>query len=274
MSPNQESEVSESDERSLADAQAAANAQAQIELHKKLAPRYQLRYAFEFSRLFEHDWHAEILSHIPSGPGLVMDLGCGTGLFLADIIESGEAGVGVDISHAMLSVGRSALPDAMLLTGDAEHLPVDSGSFKAVVCKGSLHHARNHVAFISNSAKILDERGLLVMSEPCNDNPMIRFARWMLYRNSEHFDEGDQGFCRRDLVALYEEGGFEVTKVKKYGFLAYALCGFPDHIGIMRYVPGSKQLTKLFIAIDRVICAIPGLSLLAFQLIVVGKPKR
>ncbi len=274
MSPNPSTADSPSEERSSTESASAANAAAQIELHKKLAPRYQLRYAFEFSRMFEHDWHNEILSHVPSGPGLVMDLGCGTGLFLADILAAGEAGVGVDISHAMLSVGRSALPDAMLLAGDAEHLPVSSGSFKAVVCKGSLHHVRNHEAFIENSAKILADHGLLVMSEPCNDNPLIRFARWMLYRNSEHFDEGDQGFCRRDLVALYESCGFEVTKVKKYGILAYALCGFPDHIGIMRYVPGNKLFTKLFIGIDRVVCAIPGLSMLAFQLIVVGKPKR
>ena len=61
--------------------------------------------------------------------------------------------------------------------------------------------------------------------------------------------------------------------MKKYGFLAYALCGFPDHLGIMKYVPGSSLLAKLFIRIDRVVCAIPGLSLLAFQLVVVGKPR-
>lgn len=253
---------------------AAANAQAQIELHKKLAPRYRLRYAFEFSRLFEHDWHSEILSHVPPGDGPVMDLGCGTGLFLADILGAGERGVGVDISHDMLAVGREALPHAQLVTGDAEHLPVVSGSFKAVVCKGSLHHARDHEAFIANCAQILDDRGVLVMSEPCNDNPLIRFARWVLYRNSEHFDEGDQGFRRRDLVRLYETSGFRVTKVKKYGVLAYALCGFPDHIGIMRWVPASTWFTKLFIRIDRVLCAIPGLSMLAFQLIVVGAPRR
>ena len=36
-----------------------SNAKAQIELHKELAPRYAYRYSFEFSRLFQQDWHAE-----------------------------------------------------------------------------------------------------------------------------------------------------------------------------------------------------------------------
>ena len=186
-----------------------SHAQAQIELHKKLAPRYELRYAFEFSRLFEEDWHAEILSHVPAGSGKVMDLGCGTGLFLQDILRQEEGAVGIDISYEMLSVGRRAMPEAPLVTADAEHLPVRPGAFKAVVCKGSLHHARNHVGFVENCARSLAPGGVLVMSEPCNDNPLIRFARWLLYRNSEHFDEGDQGFKQRDLIALYERGGFE-----------------------------------------------------------------
>jgi len=250
-----------------------SNARAQIELHEKLAPRYALRYSFEFSRIFERDWHTEILSHLPEGPGLVMDLGCGTGLLLADIEELHGPAVGVDISHAMQSVGREAMPDARFVTGDAEHLPVRPASCKGVVCKGSLHHARNHRAFIENCATALVPGGVLVMSEPCNDNPLIRFARWVLYRKSEHFDEGDQGFRRRDLVRLYEEGGFDVVRVEKYGFLAYALAGFPDHLGILRHVPFSSWLTRLFIRIDRVVCALPLLSLLAFQLVVVGVPR-
>ena len=44
-----------------------SNAQAQIELHRALAPRYAYRYSFEFSRLFQQDWHAEMISHVPPG---------------------------------------------------------------------------------------------------------------------------------------------------------------------------------------------------------------
>ena len=43
---------------------APTNQEAQIELHKKLAPRYAYRYGFEYSRLFQQDWHAEMISHV------------------------------------------------------------------------------------------------------------------------------------------------------------------------------------------------------------------
>jgi SAM-dependent methyltransferase len=61
------------------------NAEAQIELHKALAPRYAYRYSFDFSRLFQEDWHAEMISHVPQGAASILDLGCGTGFFLAEL---------------------------------------------------------------------------------------------------------------------------------------------------------------------------------------------
>jgi len=251
---------------------ARSNAQAQIELHRELAPRYAYRYSFEFSRLFQEDWHAELISHVPQGAARILDLGCGTGFFLAELEERHPGAVGLDISHDMLKVSDRYVPGARLVTGDAERLPFRRASFDTVFCKGSLHHTRDHVGFLANCREVLRPGGRLVMSEPCNDNPLIRWARALLYRKSPHFDEGDEGFTKKGILRLCEEAGFRVTKVKKYGVLAYVFAGFPDHLGILRYVPGNALLTRLFIAIDRVLCAIPGVSLLGFHVVVVGEP--
>ena len=62
---------------------AKSNAEAQIELHRALAPRYAYRYSFEFSRLFQQDWHAEMISHVQDDASRILDLGCGTGFFLS-----------------------------------------------------------------------------------------------------------------------------------------------------------------------------------------------
>ena len=253
---------------------APTNQEAQIELHKKLAPRYAYRYGFEYSRLFQQDWHAEMISHVPPGAKRILDLGCGTGFFLAELEEKHPGSVGLDISHEMLKVSDQYVPGVRLVTGDAEKLPFEKACFDTVFCKGSLHHTRDHVGFLRNCQEVLDEQGVLVMSEPCNDNPIIRLARAVLYKKSEHFDVGDQGFTKKGIVELCEQAGFEVTKVKKYGFLAYTFAGFPDHLGFLRYVPGSAWITRAFIGLDRLICATPGLSLLGFHIVVVGKPRR
>ncbi|MCZ6599054.1 MAG: lysylphosphatidylglycerol synthase domain-containing protein [Planctomycetota bacterium] len=247
--------------------------EAQIDLHRKLAPRYALRYGFEFSRLFQQDWHSEMISHVPRDAKEVLDIGCGTGFFLAELEEKHPGSVGLDISHDMLKVSERYVPGVKLVTGDAEKMPFRRGIFDAVFCKGSLHHTRDHVGFLRNCNELLRPDGVLIMSEPCNDNPLIRIARKILYRRSQHFDEGDQGFTRQGILGLCEKAGFEVTKVKKYGVLAYVFAGFPDHLGVLRYVPGNALLTRFFIHLDRLLCAIPGLSILGFHIVVVGRPR-
>lgn len=252
----------------------ADNAQAQIELHRALAPRYAYRYSFPFSRLFQQDWHAEMISHVEAGSTRILDLGCGTGFFLAELEEKHPGSIGLDISHEMLRVSEEYVPGARLVTADAEKLPFHPSVFDVVFCKGSLHHTRDHVGFLSNCREVLRDGGRLIMSEPCNDNPIIRLARAILYRKSQHFDVGDQGFTKKGIVALCEQADFEIEKVKRYGVFAYVFAGFPDHLGILRFLPGNYWITKMFLGLDRVICAIPGLSLLGFHVIVVARPKR
>lgn len=249
----------------------AANRQSQIDLHRDLAPRYAYRYGFEFSRLFQEDWHGEMISHVPNGARLLLDIGCGTGFFLAELAEHHPGAVGLDISHDMLKVSDQYVPHARLVTGDAERLPFVDGGFDVVFCKGSLHHTRDHVAFLAECGRMLGPTGVLIMSEPCNDNPLIRLARRILYKKSKHFDEGDEGFTRRGIVSLTERAGFEVTLVKKYGVFAYVFAGFPDHLGVLRFVPGNAWITRFLIGFDRVLCAIPGLSILGFHIVVVGR---
>jgi ubiquinone/menaquinone biosynthesis C-methylase UbiE len=247
--------------------------QAQIELHKRLAPRYAYRYGLPFSRLFQEDWHAEMIRHVKEGAAHVLDLGCGTGFFLADLDRRHPGALGLDISYEMLQVSEQYVPGARLVVADAQKLPFRERRFDAVFCKGSLHHTRDHVGFLAGCARVLGQGGVLVMSEPCNDNPLIRWARAILYRKSPHFDEGDEGFTRRGIVRLCEEAGFAVERAYKYGVLAYVFAGFPDHLGVLKYVPGNVALTRAFLAIDRFLCALPGLSLLGFHVIVVARPR-
>ncbi|MEZ6014623.1 MAG: methyltransferase domain-containing protein [Planctomycetota bacterium] len=256
-----------------ADAQNRANARAQIELHKKLAPRYAYRYSFEFSRLFQQDWHAELIGRAPKDARHVLDIGCGTGFFLAELHAQHPGAVGLDISFEMLKVSEQYVPGARLVTADAERMPFRGGMFDAVFCKGSLHHTRDHVGFLRNCLEMCSEKGRLVMSEPCNDNPFIRFARWALYKKSPHFDEGDQGFTKKKIVSLCEEAGFEVERVERYGVLAYVFAGFPDHLGVLQFVPGNALLTRFFLKLDRLICKTPVLGLLGFHVIVVARPR-
>jgi SAM-dependent methyltransferase len=57
---------------------------------------------FAFNSLFEHD--EQVLAEFLQPPGLVADLGCGTGRALLPLVKAGHRGLAVDLSQHMLRV--------------------------------------------------------------------------------------------------------------------------------------------------------------------------
>ena len=246
----------------------ASNAQAQIELHRALAPRYAYRYSLDFSRMFQEDWHREMMSFMPADARRVLDLGCGTGFFLAELERERPGAVGLDISHDMLRVSEEYVPGARVVTADAETLPFKDGSFDTIFCKGCLHHTRDHVGFLSKCRRALSDGGVMILSEPCNDNFLIRWARTTLYYFSPYFDLGDKGFKKEQLRELCEQAGLEVAESRRYGVLAYLFGGFPDHLGVLRRVPGNTRIMKWMLDFDRWVVNTRFLRIFAFQVVV------
>ncbi|MBI3817990.1 MAG: class I SAM-dependent methyltransferase [Planctomycetes bacterium] len=253
---------------------APSHQQIQIELHRKLAPQYAIRYGFPFSKLFQEEWHTQMFAEMPPDTGAALDIGCGTGFFLADVRKHSKRAVGLDISYDMLQLAQKELPDTYTTQGDAENLPFTNASFDVVFCKGSLHHTRDHDSFLKGCFRVLRSGGVLIISEPCNDNPIIRFARFVLYRVSSRFHPDDEGFRENQLVEMVKNAGFEVARSRKFGVLAYTFAGFPDHLGILKYIPGNVFITKGMIKFDRMLCAIPVLRAFGFHVICTARRPR
>lgn len=63
----------------------------------------------------------------------VLDVGCGTGLFLREISTQASFVVGVDFSFNMLKEAKKRFEGAGLVSADADNLPFLDGSFDLVV---------------------------------------------------------------------------------------------------------------------------------------------
>ncbi|NNM34970.1 MAG: class I SAM-dependent methyltransferase [Gemmatimonadetes bacterium] len=62
----------------------------------------------------------------------VLDLACGGGRHLAELVGHGFRSTGLDLSLPLLGAAREAAPEAFLVRGDMRILPFDSGAFDVV----------------------------------------------------------------------------------------------------------------------------------------------
>jgi SAM-dependent methyltransferase len=69
----------------------------------------------------------------------VLDIGCGAGqTLIASDLPAGTLGVGIDIDHDSLTLGRELAPGLHFLRGRGERLPFRPSSFDLVICRVAL----------------------------------------------------------------------------------------------------------------------------------------
>ena len=132
----------------------------------RLAPRWdELR-----SRHASEDAvEAAILDAIgPGRIGSLLDLGTGTGRMLQLLAPRAERAVGLDASHAMLSVARANLARAglgriELRQGDIGAPPLTRGGYDLIMMHQVLHYLDDPARALSQAARLLAPGGRLVV---------------------------------------------------------------------------------------------------------------
>lgn len=113
-----------------------------------------------------------------------MELGCGTGFFLLNLMQSGVAKKGsvTDLSPGMVKVAlRNAENLGLNVDGrvaDAERIPYDDNTFDLVVGHAVLHHIPDVEQALSEVLRVLKPGGRFVFAgEPSTIGDF--YARWM-----------------------------------------------------------------------------------------------
>lgn len=98
----------------------------------------------------------------PLTPQRVLEVGCGTGLFLERFFQEGHILTGIDPSPPMLEVARSRLaPRVALLQGFAEDLPFDDNEFDTVALIATLEYVNNPVKALREAFRVARQHVLL-----------------------------------------------------------------------------------------------------------------
>jgi SAM-dependent methyltransferase len=100
-----------------------------------------------------------------AGTEVVADIGCGNGLYLAELARRGHAGhlIGADMSPGMLRAARQRIPRARLLLADAAALPLRDASADLTLAMHMLYHVPEPELALAELRRVTRPGGRLVV---------------------------------------------------------------------------------------------------------------
>lgn len=116
--------------------------------------RRQIIYGKPFLRQIYAEWYQLLLDQVPSGEGIVLELGSGGG-FLKHL----RPGV---VTSDVIEI------DSLDIVFSAEHFPLRNNTVKAVLMTNVFHHVKNPRLFLSEVSRCVRTGGCVAMVEPWN----------------------------------------------------------------------------------------------------------
>jgi ubiquinone/menaquinone biosynthesis C-methylase UbiE len=132
----------------------------------------------------------------------VVDLGCGPATVLCRLAQRRPnlSLAGVDIDPAMLSIARRRLPQARLLEGSIDAVPIDDQSADLVFSSMVLHHLNHQLkeAAFREAKRVLKPAGTFLL---CDFSvPVNKRGRWL----ARSFGKMEHGVARQAAGELLE----------------------------------------------------------------------
>jgi ubiquinone/menaquinone biosynthesis C-methylase UbiE len=165
--------------------------------YDRIAPTYDRRFTAGDDRSGTVEALRNVLHDliVPKGRApQILEVGCGTGKWLADIAEMPHMETpyvfGLDLSMGMLRQAYRRETPLGLTCGRAEQLPFPAATFDLVYCVNAIHHLDRPRAFIGEACRLLRTGGRLAV---IGMDPHGRRERWYVYRYFKGVYETDLG---------------------------------------------------------------------------------
>lgn len=176
----------------------------------------------------------QVLEHLILDGKVILDIGCGNGLYTIGFSELGQNTIGIDISEKAL---MQAQINKLQLNGSsefiiacAENLPFSNSCFDIVIAIETLEHVNNQEMALREAGRTLKKDGHIVAYVPNRRYPLethgVRLgekAKYVLHREVPFFSwaprfirkrfETARIYSKREIVGIVEKEGFTVLVV-------------------------------------------------------------
>lgn len=175
----------------------------------------------------------------------VLDVGCGTGVFMAPILSWGCAGLyGVDGPTTVASRAIARGYRDVRVVGDlnTDRLPFDDQRFDFVVCKDVFEHLLAPEFALDEIRRVLRDRGVLLLHVP-NHFPLYARLKFVLTNDIDtcRFFPGSSRWSFPH-VRFFEHKDFTAT-VDRHGF--QLMSDFSWNFPVVPFFDGSKVFRPL-----------------------------
>jgi ubiquinone/menaquinone biosynthesis C-methylase UbiE len=196
--------------------------------YDSVARVYDLRYDTSSGKVYHRHISRHMLDCLPRG-GLLLDLGCGTGLFMRRYAELGGTAVGLDISRGMVEAAREQAGWFEYLVGTAEVLPFRDRTFDAVSCVLAFSYLENPGWMLGEAFRVLRPGGCLAVGTL--SRTVITSLVPAIYRIGEKMeigrigvgDFGERYYTEEEMSRIFAEAGFVDVKTKRCSFAHHSL---------------------------------------------------
>ena len=191
--------------------------------YDNIADTYDTHYDHHRGRNYHTHISNYLINGLPKG-GDLLDIGCGTGLFVSKYIEHGGRGTGLDISEKMVAKARKRCPQCEFTVGVGEKLPFRDESFDAISSLLVFSYVKDPEAMLSETFRVLRPGGSIAL---CTlGKKLLTAGIPALYQLGEKIkvkhvvmkDFGEYYYNEKEMDKLFKGAGYSDVSVKWCSF--------------------------------------------------------
>lgn len=168
-----------------------------------------------------------VLSQIGTG-GDLLDIGCGTGLFIRRFLKTGGNVTGIDISTGMIRRAAPLFPKVNFVVGNAEFLPFEENTFRSISSLLAFSYLTRPERTMADCLRILRPGGRLAVctlgknvftsSLPAlfTIGEKMKIRRVGVGKFTEHY------YSAQEMYTLLEQAGFVDISIFKCSFAHFS----------------------------------------------------
>ena len=191
--------------------------------YDEIAGVYDLHYDLPRGRTYHTRISRHVMEALPQG-GSLLDIGCGTGLFVEKYLRSGGTAVGIDLSRNMIERAQKQCSCCRFTLGTGESLPFRDNSFDAVASLLVFSYVRDPGSMLKEAYRVLRPGGAISI---CTlGKKLLTSGIPVIYRVSEKIrvrhvvmkDFGEHYYDDNEMQDLFTGAGFSGVKVSWCSF--------------------------------------------------------